>query len=275
MSESKIGLEPGYQPYVINTYEIKNDITITVVNNKPERLLKSIKPILFEGKDEYQKYFSIFNESDKYYKIIVYNQVRKNHIQQVALLNKNLDEWMIFKEADNEDATIYPLAYPLGPLIFYYITAKHNAIMIHASGVLEGNKGRLYTGFSGRGKTTMAQLWLKHGGIAINDDRLIIRKEKNGYFMHNTPMFYVDNPKAGHLSAIYIIEHSTHNQIKRINGIHAVSRLMAFCIHHDYDQKTIQHHLDIVNDLCDCLPVYHLGFIPDESIIDFINENGN
>lgn len=272
-SELQIGLEPGYIPFLCSDVNRQVDVVITCINNIPPSLLNK-KELLFEAGDSKQKYFSIFDESEEYCKIIVFDQIRKDQIQQVALLNKNLKEWIIFMECTSDDTISYPLIYPMGPIIFYYLTVKYDAVMIHASGILDQTKGKVFTGYSGSGKSTIAELWRQAGSIIINDDRLIIRKEKDGYNLHNTPMFYVDIPKMAQLEALYIIEHANENYITRLGGANAVSGMMAFCIQHGYERKYIQHHLTFFNELCSDLPVYQLGFVPDKNIVNFIKSHG-
>jgi hypothetical protein len=151
---------------------------------------------------------------------------------------------------------------------------KFNAFMIHACGTFDGEKGRIFAGFSGSGKTTLSSLWRFSGSNIVNDDRLIVAKEKGNYFMYNSPMFIVDDPKKMPLHSLYIIRHSKQNNIKQIKGVSSVSRLMAFCVQHNYNQQFIKHHLDILHDICSNLPVYEIGFVADEKIIDFIKEHG-
>ena len=50
-------------------------------------------------------------------------------------------------------------------------------------------------GPSGVGKSTMAKIWHDEGALVIDDDRLIIRKMGDRFYIYNTPMFYVDKPK--------------------------------------------------------------------------------
>ena len=262
-----IAIEEIYLPFVSTDETKSTDIVINTVNGIPNELIND-KNLLFEAKDQQQKYFSIYRHEQSY-KFIVYNQKTDNQIQQIALLSKNFSEWVIYFNT-LESNIVYPLSYPMGPLIFYYLTVKYNAIMIHASGVFDGEKGRIFTGFSGAGKTTMAYLWQKSGNRIINDDRLIIRKENDGYFMYNTPMFYTDIPKKTLLHSVNLICHAPENFVAKLKGAKAVSRLMAFCIQHGYNNSFIEHHLEFLSELCTYLPVYEVGFVPDEKIVNYI-----
>ena len=96
-------------------------------------------------------------------------------------------EWDLWIETDRTKTD--PLEYPLDGLILYYLTVINNDIMIHASGVNYAGKGFLFSGVSGKGKSTMAGIWDNRGAKVIHDDRLIIRKTGDGYRMFNTPVY--------------------------------------------------------------------------------------
>ncbi|MBE0667733.1 MAG: hypothetical protein IH593_08675, partial [Bacteroidales bacterium] len=65
--------------------------------------------------------------------------------------------WHIF--LDQEGEVIDPLPYPVDGLLLYYLVSSKGGIMIHASGVISGGKGWLFSGRSGRGKTTVAGIF--------------------------------------------------------------------------------------------------------------------
>jgi hypothetical protein len=269
---SDLGLEMAYLPFEIKNHPPPHDVKITSVRGIPASLSPKELP-KFEAQDAVQKYFSVYTAGDSY-KIIVYNPLHKNKIQQIALLSGDFMQWTIYVDDSEKNKEIFPLLYPMGPLVLYYLTVNHEAVMMHASGISDGKKGRIFTGFSGNGKTTLAALWQTNGSLIVNDDRLIIRREAEGYFIYNTPMFYTDVAKRKPLHALYIIEHAVENRLVRLKGARAVSGLMAYCIQHAYHRHFIEHHLGFLYELCNQLPVYQLGFVPDNTVIDFIKTHG-
>jgi hypothetical protein len=155
----------------------------------------------------------------------------------------------------------------------HYITLKTNAVMMHASCAYDGKKARLFTGFSGAGKSTMSMLWSKAGRQIINDDRLIVRKQDGVFFVYNTPMYYKDIPKKAPLSSIFLISHSPENRIKKLSGAMSITRVMAFSIQNNFDRRFIESRLDLFTELCSLVGVYELGFVPDESVVNFVLDN--
>jgi hypothetical protein len=262
----EFSIEPSFLPFVVKNDPTHCDIKVSVV----EKLSASsdiFSDLVFESQDDTRKYFSVF-QKDGIYKFIVYHPLEINKIQQTALLKKDLSEWEICMNHVHNDIT--PLSYPMGPLILYYLTVKYDVIMMHASGIDDNGKGRLFSGFSGSGKSTMAEIWKQRAYSVINDDRIMIRKEDSGYFMYNTPMILAEMPKKAPLNRIYLIEHSEYNWLERLTGARAVSRAMAFCIQHAYNSSYLEHHLQFISGLCEEVAVCRLGFIPEDDVVDFI-----
>lgn len=264
-----IEFELGYEPF-IKTCEGEPDVCIEVIPGIPQELLGNENQI-FEARNPELKFYTIHQAGDAL-KFIVYNQQRNSEVQQIAFLDASFSKWQIYTLVDANHALL-PLRYPLGPLMMYYLTVKTEAIMIHSSGVFDGHKGRLFTGFSGAGKSTISGLWAKAGSLLINDDRLIIRKKEGRYVMYNTPMYYNDDPKEAPLDAIFLISHSPVNKIKKQNGALAVTKVLAHCIQNNYKKEYISNHLDFLSGLSTIVSISELGFVPDNSVIDFIIAN--
>jgi len=146
----------------------------------------------------------------------------------------------------------------------------HGDIMIHASGVNHSGYGYIFSGVSGKGKTTIAKLWDKAGGKVIHDDRLIIRKIAGVYRMFNTPVYNNDNPAESPLTRIYIIEHGTENRLVPVKGATAISLVMANCIQHNWSPEIIARLMGTVSIMCGSIPVFKLFFKADKTITDFI-----
>jgi hypothetical protein len=203
---------------------------------------------------------------------IVFNPNKIEEIQQVAFLNEASTEWQVYSHVlkQNEDSFISPLSYPLGALILYYLTLNSNAFMIHASGVWDGETGRIFSGFSGVGKSTMAKIWEEEGAHIVNDDRLIVREVNGEYFMYNTPMPYADLNKQAQVSKFYFPFHAKKNSAEKLSGAQGLTQLMAFCFQHNYDKKYTEHLITQLERITQHASTYKLGVVPTPSIIDFI-----
>jgi hypothetical protein len=210
------------------------------------------------------------NNSDLYMKsVFPLCPDERKAVLQFALDKKEWNLWIDCKVKE-----VDPLEYPLDGLILYYLTVIKGDILIHASAVNYNGTGYLFSGVSGRGKTTMARIWESCGAKVIHDDRLVIRKIKGVYMMLNTPVYNNDVPQDSVLNKLYIIEHGSSNTIVPLKGAVAVSLVMANCIQHNWGNEIIAKLLDSVSSLCETVPVMKLHFVPDSSIVDLILKNG-
>lgn len=219
-------------------------------------------------------------KSDKFWSVHKYNKdlfiktvfplsdEKKSAVLRFSLSDKSWDLYF-----DGADSMIDPFEYPLDGLVLYYLTVMNGDIMIHGSGVRHEERGYLFSGISGKGKTTMAKLWDQYGATVIHDDRLVIRKRFGEYTMSNTPVYKNDVPRSSSLDKIFLIEHGKANEFIPASGANAVSLVMSNCIQHNWNQDIIAQLISSVSLLCTSIPVYRLPFIPDKSIITEIIEN--
>jgi hypothetical protein len=189
--------------------------------------------------------------------LVFYNQTDK----QIAIYSDAVDELQHILE---------PLAYPVAPLLWHIAIQGHEAFMLHGSAVIHEGKALVFTGFSGRGKSTMAGLWRAAGHTCINDDRLILRFKESQWWVYNTPMPYPDDAKAAPLNAIFAISHGQENEMIPQNHFDALQAILPNCIQHGYDTNEIEVRLTIVEKLCQNVPVYCLPFLPTQDIVTHI-----
>ena len=180
--------------------------------------------------------------------------------------------WDLFITSDEE--TLDPLSYPLDGLILYYLTVMKGDIFIHGAGVNYEGKGYLFTGTSGRGKTTMARLWHEAGARVVHDDRLIIRNINGSYIMYNTPVYDNEFPFQSTLNNVYIIAHGDQNETQPLQGANALTNIMANCIQHNWNHEIISGLTNALYNLSKSVGTKKLFFKPDNSIISYILSNG-
>ena len=197
-------------------------------------------------------------------------------IQQRAFYSSEKRTWDIYclptKNQDGE-LVLNPLAYPMAPLIWYYLTTEEDVIMLHASGISAAGIGRIFAGFSGVGKSTLAQLWSNEGAEVINDDRLLLRIKSDGLWIYNTPMPYFDFSKKSPVHHLYLPFHAPLNSYESLSGAKAIANLLAFCIQHGYKKEILFHHVDVVQKILKKSSIARLGVVPEPSICNFIQDH--
>jgi hypothetical protein len=279
--ESEAG-GPDFAPgdrFLRNITEIKNsDILIMVhagklvMDEKAERVfhapyVEEINGILIQNRADFWSVWK--HRSDLFISTVFPNSLTdKKATLRFSLTSKQWDLWI-----EGAEGAIDPFEYPLDGLILYYLTVIYGDILIHASGILHNGKGYLFSGISGKGKSTIAMLWENACARVIHDDRLIIRNTGSGYRMYNTPVYNNDDPREAPLNKIFIIEHGLKNSIIPVNGAAAVTLIMANCIQHHWGHDIIVRLLGSVSIMSGAVPTAQLIFKPDRHVIDHILEH--
>jgi hypothetical protein len=195
------------------------------------------------------------------------SSTEKNAVLKFSLTSMEWDLWIYGAEETD------PFEYPLDGLILYYLTVINGDIMIHASGINDAGHGYLFSGVSGKGKSTMAKLWDGAGARVIHDDRLILKNTGGEYKMFNTPVYNNDEPRESILNKIYIIDHGGENMLVQLKGANAVTQIMANCIQHNWGADIIARLLGSISIMCGSIPTSKLFFKPDRNVIDLIREH--
>ncbi len=270
-SELPMLLEEGYVPFICEP--AAEHMTVIVHAGLPAPSEQTTAPHYSATMDGHRLWE--IAECEGKSRFTVYDPELHGTVNQVAFADTGFRHWDIhcrILEHDGEQG-ICPLLYPMGPLLMYHLSLNHDALLVHGSAIHDGELGRIFIGFSGVGKSTLARIWKENGAMVINDDRLIIRRQGDGYVVYNTPMFYADEPRQALLHAIFLPYHSPENRIRPLIGAEAAAQILAFCIQHGYDRAHVEHRLACVDRLCASVPVHSLGVVPNADIIPFIREH--
>ena len=271
-SEKDFSEETGLIHFKENDLSLPADVKVLIRYSVPDFDIQI--PPDFEARNEQLVFYRIFKKENGLL-FVIYSQEVPDEIQQIAWLDQSKLNWEIYIP-DEKLIAGNPLKFPMLPIMMHYICHQFDAVMIHASCVSDSGKGRVFSGFSGAGKSTMSKIWSDAGRTIINDDRLIIRKTGDVFKVYNTPMYYVDFSKSVHLDSVFLIRHCKENQISRLSGAVAISRMLAFVIQNNFDPEIISHNLNIVQQIAENAGIYDLGVVPDKNIIPFVlNHVGN
>jgi hypothetical protein len=148
--------------------------------------------------------------------------------------------------------------------------------IFHGCGIIDKNKGYLFLGESGAGKTTMSRLWHEKGAMVIHDDRIIVYKKGPEFLMtglniHRRTKFRVCRPeKKAVLSKIFFIKHGPKNTLLKKGQLDAFKAIANNQPILACDKKVLKNMLYFYSDLTKTIPVSDLAFAPDFKCIDFI-----
>ena len=111
LSESNIELEEGYFPFLSNENTAEADISIECIAGLPGNPFENEK-LVFEAKNETQKFYSIY-KSGSNLGFIIYNQ-QTNEIQQLATLDETYTHWKIYSELTASQTSRHQSRHQLG-----------------------------------------------------------------------------------------------------------------------------------------------------------------
>lgn len=169
---------------------------------------------------------------------------------------------------------LYPLGYPLEEVLIVNLLARARGVLLHASAVRDGERGLLFSGVSGAGKSTMASLWDGRPGVTVlSDDRVIVREWDGRFWAYGTPWHgsaRISSPEAVPLDSIYVLRHAGENRVASLQPLDTASRLLVRSFPTFWDSEGMVFTLRFLANLCQRVPCYDLGFTPGERIVDLI-----
>jgi hypothetical protein len=170
---------------------------------------------------------------------------------------------------------IFPLEYPLDELVMMHRLALGEGVEVHALGLAdEDGSGYLFLGHSGAGKSTTARLWMAQPGVQLlSDDRIIIRKHDDKFWMYGTPWHGdagVASPDQAPLSAIYLLEQAPANELAPLSPSKAAAELFARAFVPHYLKSGIQFTLTFLDQITRSVPCTVLRFTPTPSAVEAV-----
>jgi len=165
-------------------------------------------------------------------------------------------------------------------LLINYFAFHNKGIFTHSIGVrdLDG-RGFLFNGKSGAGKSTTARLWHKHTkAMVLNDDRIIVRKDKGKFFIHGSPWHgefsdYLESRiEKAPLERIFFIHHALRNIARKVSHLEAFNLLYPGLFPTFWDKKCLENIVSFCEELIESVPSYSLGFINNKKVIDFVRK---
>ena len=154
-------------------------------------------------------------------------------------------------------------------LLFAFASAEMGTLLVHASVIKNSNRGFLFLGKSGTGKSTHSSLWLKHieGSELLNDDNPVVRLDDEGATVYGspwsgkTPCYKNESVRIG---AFVQIKQEPENHISRNLPLKSFAVLLPSMSAMKWDKRVYGGICDSVARLVERVPLYTLGCRPDQ-----------
>ena len=146
----------------------------------------------------------------------------------------------------------------------------------HSSFVMYIDQAILFTGPSGIGKTTQAELWRDYeDAIIVNGDVTLIRKIDDVWRAFGAPIHgsspYCENMDAP-IAAIIVLKQAEENQLIRLDAFTALGECFPEIYRPEMSDETYEILLDTVDALFSEIPVYQLSCRPDRESVELVKQ---
>lgn len=135
--------------------------------------------------------------------------------------------------AEKSKYPAYSEAYLEGQLLFKQLAEKvlaYDTFFFHSAAVCHENEAYIFTGKSGSGKSTHAELWTKlfPNDFIINGDKPLIKMKKDGFYAYGTPWCGKENMQKNTFAkvrAVYFIEQSCRNHAEKMTAKEVLQKI--------------------------------------------------
>lgn len=174
-----------------------------------------------------------------------------------------------------KDRSVYPLEYPLDEVLMIHRLACGHGLEVHAVGIVdERDRGHLFLGHSGAGKSTTARLWLAQPDIRIlSDDRIILRRQNGQLRMYGTPWHGdagISSPHSAPVTNIYFLEQYRHDEILSMAPGVAAAELFARSFVPRHCAQGLEFALSFIENVARTIPCKIFRFVPQQSAVEAI-----
>lgn len=160
--------------------------------------------------------------------------------------------------------------------IFYCHAVQKNMLQLHSSLISVNDRGLMFLGPSGIGKTTQAELWNKYrDALIINGDIVFIQETENAFLGWGTPWHgsspYCENTSVP-VHAMIVLKQALENSIRELSGFEKVTAVSNSVFYPQWLENGMELCLETLDHLLSSVPVYELSCRPDEDAVRITEE---
>lgn len=153
---------------------------------------------------------------------------------------------------------------------------QHRGLLLHASLIKYAGKAIAFTGPSGVGKSTQADLWKQHyAAEIINGDRAVLRMDADGWIAYGSPYAGTSGiykNESAPLTAIILLEQAKENSLQPLTEAEAFRMIYPEVTMHRWDRVFVERATDLYLQLLRQVPVYRLACLPTQSAAQLVKK---
>lgn len=163
---------------------------------------------------------------------------------------------------------------PILEVCILTILAREGGFLLHASGLAYQDRGFVFTGASGTGKSTLAGWFAEKGAQVLSDERMILRRNHSPVRMFGTPWIgsgaFASNASAP-LSRLFCIRHGQdEHRFESLPASRIVSLLLQQTFLPYWDRAAMDATVDSLVSLTQQVPCISLACLKNPDVVDAI-----
>lgn len=257
---------PFYTPF---RTQLPLDIEITLEHRKKLPLPPAGAKLLFDGNTHWQLF-----ETEDFFWMKLFETHDQSH-NRTAQMTKDLKK--VILSVNHKSWLLDRILRPFLEILLVNYLSTRQGLLLHGACVRDGKHAYIFSGESGAGKTTMSQFWaFKEGDISVlGDERLIVRREKDGWFAYGTPWpglgFIVSNERVP-ISNVFLIRHGQKHEVIPNPKPLLFQKIFSQTFSSFWDAGQLNAISDTCAKLVSEVPCYELASLKDVSITDFVRD---
>ena len=156
------------------------------------------------------------------------------------------------------------------------IAAANNAAILHSSFLNINNEALIFTGSSGIGKSTQADLWAKYRNAEIiNGDKTLLYLKDNKAYASGLPFSGTSKfckDKSVPLKNIISLSQGTKNMAQNLDGLKSFIEIYRGCYPIPYSKLLTNRQTDFIEQFSKKVNVYEYACLPDETSVSYLEE---
>ena len=163
-------------------------------------------------------------------------------------------------------------------MLFMTVLVKYDGFILHSAGISINEKGYIFCGKSGSGKTTISNLFKKiTKAKLLTDESLLLRRQSGDIYMYGTPWKgSSDNIYSNtrvQVEKIYFIFHGKENKSSEIDKHDAISILVQQAFPYFWDKTLMLKSFSLMTAITNCICCSNLHFLPDVSVVSYVMQH--
>ncbi len=161
-------------------------------------------------------------------------------------------------------------------IAFEELLMRHKRFMLHASFIQTKYGGLVFSGPSGIGKSTQADLWKKYKNAEIiNGDRTILKQQDSYWIGFGSPyagssQYFVN--KSCKIVAIIFLEKGRENKLEKIPMIDSFKKIYSQMLINVWDLKYIEVLSEGIEKMVKNIAVYKYTCTPDKDSVEYLDK---